>query len=138
MREVLRRTPLPERLRTRKAATIPLQTLRTKEKTSPTQQKSLPLKATMAKTITTAVSLLPFTPPQIPPVDEADAAAALEVVAAGATLTLTATVEAAAVEAVAADGAEASEAPSAVVPALTAPEVLTTLLPRILPLTSPA
>lgn len=127
----------------KRAATIPLQTPRMKERTSLTQRKSLPRKATMAKTITTEVSLLPSTPPKIPPVDEADAAAALEVVAAGAmltlTLTLTATVEAAAVEAVAADGAEASEVPSAEVPALAAPEVLTTLpLPRILPLTSPA
>lgn len=120
----------------RKAATIPLQIPRTKERTSPTLPKSLPRKATMAKTMATAV-LLHFTPPKMPLVDEADAAG-LVVVADGAmlTLTLTATVEAA-VEAVAADGAEASEVPSEAVPALAGPEVLT-LLPRSLPLTSPA
>lgn len=122
----------------RKAATIPLQILRMKERTSPIQLRSLPRKA-MAKITAAEVSLPHFTPPKIPLVDEADAAAVLVAVAAGAmlTLTLTATVEAA-VEAVAADGAEASEVPSEVVPALTAPEVLTTLLPHILPLTSPA
>lgn len=124
----------------RKAATIPLRIPRKKETTSPTLLRSLPRKATMAKTMATAVPPLRFTPPKMPLVDEADAAAGLVAAADGAmlTLTLTATVEAA-VEAVAADGAEASEVPSEAVPAPAGPEVLTTLrLPRTLPLTSPA